>query len=143
MPQQIEELRYDENGYKTLVSYEGWRVAFMNDGPRTTIDGLSYFQKHDESDEVFVLLKGRCVLLMADFGDAPGKITAVDMKPHTMYNVKKGAWHTHYFAPDTQVLIVENANTDNSNSPCSNLTDSQKQIIAELCKQLGGLINAY
>lgn len=134
MPQQIEISRYDETGYKTLVSYEGWRVAFMNDGPKTTIEGLSYFQKHNESDEVFVLLKGRCVLLMAEFGDTPGEITAVDMQPHTMYNVKKGAWHTHYFAPDTQVLIVENADTDLSNSPCYNLTDEHRKIIALLCK---------
>lgn len=134
MAEQIEALRYDENGYKTLVSFENWRVAFMNDGPKTTVEGLSYLQKHDESDEVFVLLKGRCVLLMAGFGDEPGEITAVDMKPHTMYNVKKGAWHTHYFAPGTQVVIVENADTDLSNSPVSDLTCEQKEIIAELCK---------
>ena len=134
MSEQIETLRYDENGYKTLVTFEGWRVAFMNDGPRTTVNGLSYFQKHDESDEVFVLLNGRCVLLMAGFGDTPGEITAVDMEPNVMYNVKKGAWHTHYFAPETKVLIVENADTDTTNSPCSDLTDEQRKIIAELCK---------
>ena len=134
MPEQIEALRYDENGYKTLVSFEGWRVAFMNDGPKTTIDGLSYFQQHNESDEVFVLLSGRCVLLLAGFGDTPGEISAVDMQPNVMYNVKKGAWHTHYFAPDTKVLIVENADTDLSNSPCIDLTVEQKKIIADLCK---------
>ena len=134
MSEQIEALSYDENGYKTLVSFEGWRVAFMNDGPKTTVEGLSYFQQHNESDEVFVLLSGRCVLLLAGFGDAPGEISAVDMQQNVMYNVKKGAWHTHYFAPDTKVLIVENADTDLSNSPISNLTDKQKKIIAEFCK---------
>ena len=134
MDNQIEITKYDENGYKTLVTFEGWRVAFMNDGPKTNIDGLSYFQKHDESDEVFVLLKGKCVLLLAGLGDVPGEIKAVDMKPHTMYNIKKCVWHTHYFAPDTQVLIVENADTGLENSPIINLTKEQKKIIAELCK---------
>jgi mannose-6-phosphate isomerase-like protein (cupin superfamily) len=134
MSQQIETFRYDENGYKTLVSFEGWRVAFMNDGPKTTIDGLSYFQKHNQSDEVFVLLEGRCVLLMAGFGDTPNEITAVDMEPNVMYNVKKGAWHTHYFAPNTKVIIVENADTDLSSTPCFDITNAQKQVIAELCK---------
>lgn len=132
--EQIETLRYDENGYKSLVFFENWRVAFMNDGPKTTVDGLSYFQKHDETDEVFVLLEGRCVLLMAGFGENPGEISAVDMEPGSMYNVKKGAWHTHYFGPDTKVVIVENADTVPENSPISNITDDQRKIIAELCK---------
>ena len=132
--EQIETLRYDENGYKRLVFFENWRVALMNDGPKTTLEGLSYFQKHDETDEVFVLLEGRCVLLMAGFGENPGEISAVDMEPGSMYNVKKGAWHTHYFAPNTKVVIVENADTVPENSPISNLTDEQRKIIAELCK---------
>lgn len=132
--EQIETLRYDENGYKSLVFFENWRVALMNDGPKTTLEGLSYFQKHDETDEVFVLLEGRCVLLMAGFGENPGEISAVDMEPGSMYNVKKGAWHTHYFAPNTKVVIVENADTVPENSPISNITDDQRKIIAELCK---------
>ena len=132
--EQIETLRYDEKGYKSLVFFENWRVAFMNDGPKTTLEGLSYFQKHDETDEVFVLLEGRCVLLMAGFGENPGEISAVDMEPGSMYNVKKGAWHTHYFAPNTKVVIVENADTVPENSPISNITDEQRKIIAELCK---------
>ena len=132
--EQIETLRYDEKGYKSLVFFENWRVAFMNDGPKTTLEGLSYFQKHDETDEVFVLLEGRCVLLMAGFGENPGEILAVDMEPGSMYNVKKGAWHTHYFAPNTKVVIVENADTVPENSPISNITDGQRKIIAELCK---------
>ena len=132
--EQIETLRYDENGYKSLVFFENWRVALMNDGPKTTLEGLTYFQKHDETDEVFVLLEGRCVLLMAGFGENPGEISAVDMEPGSMYNVKKGAWHTHYFAPNTKVVIVENADTVPENSPISNITDEQRKIIAELCK---------
>jgi len=70
----IEAHEYKENGYKTLVTFDKWRVAFMNDGPKTTVDGLTYFQKHDETDEVFILLGGRCVLLLADFGDKPSEI---------------------------------------------------------------------
>ena len=132
--EQIETLRYDEKGYKSLVFFENWRVALMNDGPKTNLEGLSYFQKHDETDEVFVLLEGRCVLLMAGFGENPGEISAVDMEPGSMYNVKKGAWHTHYFAPNTKVVIVENADTVPENSPISNITDKQRKIIAELCK---------
>ncbi len=130
----IEAHEHKENGYKTLVTFDKWRVAFMNDGPKTTVDGLTYFQKHDETDEVFILLSGRCVLLLADFGDKPGEITAVDMKPNVMYNVKKGAWHTHVFFDNTSVAIVENADTDLSNSPIVDITEEQREIIRKLCK---------
>ena len=129
----IELLRHDDPGYKTLVTFNGWRVAFMNDGPKTTIEGLTYLQKHDETDEVFILLKGRCVLILAGYGDAPQEITAVDMEPGVMYNVKKGAWHTHVFYEDTSVAIVENADTAPNNSPMSDLTETQRTTIATLC----------
>lgn len=134
MNNQIEMLRHDNIGYKTLVSFDKWRVAFMNEGPNTTVDGLTYFQKHDETDEVFILLNGRCVLILAGFGDSPEEITAVDMKPNVMYNIKKGVWHTHVFFDNTSVAIVENADTAPCNSPISDLTDQQREIIQELCK---------
>lgn len=129
----IEQFRHDDPGYKTLVTFDGWRVAFMNDGPKTTIEGLTYLQKHDETDEVFILLKGRCVLILAGYGDTPQEITAVDMEPGVMYNVKKGAWHTHVFYENTSVAIVENADTALSNSPISDLTEAQRTTIATLC----------
>ena len=134
MDNQIEMLEHRDLGYKTLVSFDKWRVAFMNEGPKTTVDGLTYFQKHDETDEVFILLGGRCVLLLAGFGDTPGEITAVDMKPNVMYNVKKSAWHTHVFFDNTTVAIVENADTSLDNSPISDITEKQREIIRELCK---------
>ena len=67
------------------------------------------------------------------FGENPGEISAVDLKLGSMYNVKKGAWHTHYFAPNTKVVIVENADTALENSPISSITEEQRKIIAELC----------
>lgn len=134
MEKQIEELRYDDNGYKSLVFFENWRVAFMNDGPATTVENIESFQKHNETDEVFVLLEGRCVLLLAGYGNSPGEITAVEMKPGTMYNVKKEVWHSHIFFDNTKVVIVENADTVLENSPKSKITPKQREIIAKLCK---------
>ena len=73
-------------------------------------------------------------MLLAGFGDTPGEITAVDMKPNVMYNVKKGAWHTHVFFDNTSVAIVENADTALCNSPVIDITEEQREIIRKLCK---------
>lgn len=129
----IEILEYNDAGYRSLVFFEGWRVALMNDGSRTTVEGLTYFQQHLETDEVFALLSGRCVLILAGNMDVPGKITAVDMEPGKLYNIKKGVWHTHVFYENTKVLIVENADTDDTNSPISDITPEQRKTIALLC----------
>lgn len=134
MQTQIETARHDAPGYRTLVAFEGWRVALMNDSPKTTVAGLTYLQKHNLSDEVFMLNRGRCVLILAGFGEQPGEISAVDMQPGTLYNIKKGVWHTHVFFENTQVVIVENADTGDGNSPKSDITDAQRNEIDRLCR---------
>ncbi|MBQ3259444.1 MAG: hypothetical protein IJA68_02895, partial [Clostridia bacterium] len=67
-------------------------------------------------------------------GDTPDEIHGVSMEPLKYYNVKKGVWHTHILEPDTCVVVVENIETDLSNSPIVDLTEKQKVQIAALHK---------
>ena len=53
-----------------------------------------------------------------------------------MYNVKKSVWHTHTLSKDAMVLIVENKNTDLSNSPEINLTSEQRSKLINCIEQL-------
>ena len=102
--------------------------------PRSTptqalVAQLKTMQKHTLSDEVFVLLKGECFLFTAGGGERPGEIQATVLKPYKCYNVKKGVWHTHTLTDGSSVLIVENRNTGDDNSPTVRLTE-------EMCNQL-------
>ena len=83
-------------------------------------------QKHMESDEVFVLLKGECTLFIGGNSDEVGEIEPLPLEPFKMFNVKKGTWHTHTLEKDTMVLIVENQDTCDANSPTQYLTPEQK-----------------
>ncbi len=121
-------------GYQPLVDYEAWRVAILRYIDELLPQNIGKMQRHDETDEVFVLLEGRCILF---FGEGSQQITvihAVDMQPMKLYNVKKGSWHTHTLDPDAMVLIIENRDTDNHNSPEIKLSDEQKQQIIELAR---------
>ena len=103
-------------GFKPLVNFGSWRVAFLNGSQSyegKVIDSLS---RHLETDEVFVLVKGSCLLITAGNGDNPGEVTKTWMEPGVVYNVTKGAWHGHIVLPGTMVMIVENRDTGSNNS---------------------------
>ena len=61
-------------------------------------------QKHNESDEVFILLNGDFTLFLGGQGSEIGKIEAIKLEPLKLYNVKKGTFHTHI--PEKTVLFL-------------------------------------
>ena len=93
-------------------------------------------QRHDETDEVFVLLAGRCILFIGEGAEYVTEIHAQDMEPMKLYNVKRGCWHTHTLSEDATVLIIENENTNSANSPEIPLGVIQRGQLIELTQQL-------
>lgn len=108
----------------------------MNYTPDQLPDQITEFQRHDETDEVFVLLQGHCILFLGEGGDEVTRIFAQNMLPFTLYNIKKGVWHSHTFSPDAKLLVVENADTSPANSPRLQLSLEQRKEIAELARRL-------
>ena len=116
----IEIVSYDGPGYQPLVDYGAWRAAVLNDDPATYHrDTLCQAERHMETDEVFILLSGKCTLLIGDAKGnepGPGKLSAVEMEPGKFYNIKKAVWHNLLTEKDTRLVIVENADTSRDNS---------------------------
>ncbi len=123
---------YDGEGYLPLIDFGSWRVAVLRYIDELEADRLDKMQRHDETDEVFVLLTGHCMLFLGDGEAEIGAIHEVEMEPLKLYNVKRGTWHTHTLQQETTVLIVENVNTDLTNSPVMVLTSDQRRRIVEL-----------
>lgn len=133
--QQIEITEFQPEGYKPLVDYESWRVAVLRFCEDLKPEAVVTMQKHDETDEVFVLISGKCILYTAGTGEKPGEIEAVLMEAGKVYNVKKGVWHNHTMSEDGTVLIVENQNTCDENSPRAELNEIQRKNVCSLHKQ--------
>jgi hypothetical protein len=123
-----------EHGYLPVVDYGAWRVAVLNYSPEFRSENIKRMQRHNDTDEVFVLLRGRCLLFVADGDEAVSGIYAQDMRPFKVYNVKKGVWHAHALSEDAMVLIVENKDTTYDNSPFCPLTPDQQKTVAALVK---------
>ena len=127
---------YNDEGYMPLVDYENWRVAILRFEEGLLPEKIVDMQRHDETDEVFVLLAGRCILLLGEGSNEVTAIHADDMQPLNVYNVKKGCWHHHALSEDAVVLIVENRDTVEANSPKVPLKPAQTEQIVNLCRQL-------
>jgi len=109
-------ISYDEKGYKPLIDFESWRVALINGPQEYKHVEINEISAHLETDEIFVLLKGSCALLVGGNKDKPEKTEIVWLKEGLLYNVTKGTWHNEILLPGSKVLIVENVNTSKENS---------------------------
>ena len=125
----IDIIKISREGYTPLVDYQTWRVAVLKFCDDVRADRLNSMQRHLETDEVFVLLEGSCVLISGGNGERPEVVECVKMEKNQLYNVKKGVWHTHALDEEGSVLIIENRDTCDKNSPTELLNREQIEAI--------------
>lgn len=128
----IEVSSYEGEGYRPMIDYKTWRVAILRYCEELEVQNLITMQKHNESDEVFILLEGNCTLFTGGKGERVDEIDGISMKPLQLYNVKQGVWHTHTLDKNATVLIVENQDTSDKNSPTEALTQDQIAKLREI-----------
>ena len=126
----IEVSEFKGIGYQPMIDFNNWRVALLRYIEELELENLSNMQKHDETDEVFVLLEGECTLFYTTEKDLL-EIKAVKMEQGKLYNVKQEIWHTHTLQQGTTVLIVENKDTCDANSPKIELSLEQRKQLKE------------
>jgi len=129
----IEIHEYHDAGFAVPVISGDWRIGVLNYCTPFGKETLDNYERHFETDEVFVLLSGSATLFIGD-GDAEfGNIRAIEMKPCTVYNIRKNTWHTQFMSPDCSILVVENDGTGLDNSEVRNFG---KEFRSELYKHL-------
>jgi hypothetical protein len=132
MDESLLEIRdHQGQGYQPLVDHGDWRVAILR-----FEDGLmpgyhTSMERHLETDEVFVLTKGQGTLVLGGNTSQINALTVQAMEIGKIYNIKKNAWHTLALSPDGSVVIVENRNTTVHNSEYRELSEEQRQWIAD------------
>jgi ureidoglycolate hydrolase len=132
----LETADYSGDGYKPVIDFEKWRVALLNSLDGSPPEKIDEMEKHNETDEVFVLLNGRAILFLNEENDGGASMHAVEMEPSKIYNVKKSVWHTVVKTKGTKILIVENSDTATHNSSYRKLSEEERKIIIDLTKKL-------
>ena len=106
----VEIYDYNGNSFQPAMNFGSWRVAYLNHDEYFMEEKFEKVERHNESDEVFVLLDGKATLIIGE------NLNRVEMEPHKLYNVPKGVWHHIFTHEGTSVLVVENADTGMKNS---------------------------
>jgi hypothetical protein len=138
MDESLLEIRnYDGEGYKPLIDYGEWRVAILNWLDDVKPDLNDTMERHTETDEVFVLTRGKGTLLM---GGNAAKVEGIYPEPMELgkiYNIKRNAWHSILLSRDASVLLVENKDTGKENSEYFDLSAEQHRFVMETAKREG------
>lgn len=124
----------EEEGFYPAIFHGEWLVGFLNYRPDLTYDHISSMQKHTQTDEIFVLLSGKCILYYSEAEDAPADIKGTLMESGKAYVITQGIWHTQIMAKGTKILIVENRDTTLENSPRLPLSEKQIQKVKEIAQ---------
>jgi ureidoglycolate hydrolase len=132
MNEKLLEIReFTDPGYQPVIDFGEWRVAILNFIDEILPERIKSMERHNETDEVFVILKGQGVLFLGDGDSSIKKIYTQGMLPGKIYNVKRGIWHAVVLSRDGSVLIVENRNTSKENSNYSMLKPEQRRVIID------------
>lgn len=99
--------QYEGVGYQPLVFSDGWQAALLNWEPLFDLAHAGEIERHNQTDEVFVLWRGRALIFVSD-GE---RLQAEEMKTGAIYNVPRGVWHNLLASRDASWIIVENRGT--------------------------------
>jgi len=128
----LEIWEYSGEGFKPLVSFGDWRVAILNFLDGVLPENNTRMERHMETDEIFVLTRGKGVLLIGGNGAGLDGVDPQEMKIGTLYNVRRGTWHTILLSRDASVLLVEQADTGEHNSEFAALTPAFHRQLLEI-----------
>ncbi len=134
----IESFKIKENGYHPFLIRDGWQVAQLNFMEEQHINNINKIDVHQQTDEVFVLLKGKAVLILAELEDDEPIFEVLLMEPTVTYNIPKNRWHNIAMEEGSEVLIVENSNTHLNDVIYKDLNQSKinelRQLVEEVLK---------
>ena len=126
------------SSYRPMVDFEAWRVALLRYDDTLVPEKMPYFERHPETDEVFVLLEGQCILFWSEESSVDlSTVKAEAMQPGVVYNVRQGSWHTSAASRDALVLIVENQDTEDENSDFYPLSPEERNQVIRLAQACG------
>ncbi|MDD2362365.1 MAG: cupin [Oscillospiraceae bacterium] len=128
----IQKFEYDGRGMKRVFENEKWMVGIKNWKPENDVSGIDCLERHNQTDELFVLLSGSCVLLYANETDEGLVIEAEKMQPMRVYNIPRTLWHNTVTTEDVKLILVEDSSTGAENSDILKLSKPLIERIQKL-----------
>ncbi len=107
----MEKYTYNGEDFKAVLTTDKWKIGLLKYSERFSC--LCVWERHLETDEVFVLLHGNAALYIKK---PDGIIEKTVMENGVVYNVPKKEWHHIVVSEDATVMVVENSDTSKENT---------------------------
>jgi hypothetical protein len=127
----LEILEFMGIGYKPMIDYGTWRVAILRYIDELIPNRIERLERHNETDEVFVLLAGSAILFIGEGESNINSLTPIVMELGKLYNVKCGTWHAAVLSLNASILLVENRDTGKANTEYAPLNDLLRHFLIE------------
>jgi hypothetical protein len=105
-----------EQKFKPVITLEGWSVAMLRHSKATDCNFFYQVERHNQTNEVFILTKGIAKLIVCENGDKPGPVYIIKMKLNVAYNIPPSVWHHVILSADAHIIIFEKSDTTRENS---------------------------
>jgi len=119
-------------GMQRVFENEKWTVGIKNWKPANDVTGIDCLERHNKTDELFVLVEGACTLAYANESNEGLEFGAVNMQPNKVYNIPATLWHNTITQKDTKMILIEDSNTSMNNSDILDLDEEQIAKIRSL-----------
>ncbi len=110
----IEQKQYEADGLSLVYDEGEWVIGIKNYKVANDISTLEKLERHNKTDESFVLLSGSCTLLAYD--EDAKTLEYRPMEEGTVYTISSGVWHTTIMRPNTKMILIERSGTSMDNS---------------------------
>ncbi len=120
----------EQSGFNRFIWNEHFITAFITRSEAYSDGLVKIMKRHNDTDEVFVLLKGNATLLTREELGAECEVTKLE--PLTAYTVKSGTWHHLAASEDAALFVTESGALDPKKTDTADV--SAENIIAEILK---------
>lgn len=131
-------LFYEGEGIHWAYKNEKWVVCIKNWKPDNDIDGIHHLEVHHETDEQFILVQGKAILIVADRKEDKFDIELIKMEQGKVYNVPKETWFYTITQKDTKMMYVQDSGTSMENSDFMELTKEELTDIKNKALEIFG-----
>lgn len=125
----ILEYQYDGEALKRVYENAQWTVGIKNWKPSNDIEQIGNLERHNCTDELFVLLNGSCTLVYATEEGNSLDLKTIEMKPYAVYQIPPSLWHNTIMTKEAKLLLIENSDTSMENSDLWDLTEEEVSFI--------------
>ncbi|WP_291867916.1 hypothetical protein [Maribacter sp.] len=130
----IEQYQISGNGYHPFLIRDGWQVAQLNYMPEQQIGNIDKLDIHHLTDEVFILLKGKAVLIGAEIKENNVAFEVELLKPNITYNIPIDTWHNIAMSEDCEIIIIEKSYTHEGDFEFFPLNEEKKREMEALVR---------